>query len=242
MPIRFKFRWIPFIAAMLAMTLGISLGRWQLGRADEKRAIELRMAAQDAAPELSLNAKPDGDTEQLEYRRVLVRGEFREEWTVYLDNRPHRGRAGFYVVTPLRIADSDRHVLVARGWLPRDPADRARIIPVAAPAGIVEVRGMARRDPGQVLQLGTAGPVRPGAILQNLDIAAIGKAAGMTLLPFVVEQAQGSDSLVRDWPRPSSGVDKHLGYAFQWFALAATAMLFFIFTGFRGTRREQPTD
>jgi cytochrome oxidase assembly protein ShyY1 len=55
----------------------------------------------------------------------------------------------------------------------------------------------------------------------------------------VIEQTGDSgDGLVRDWPKPSLGMEKHQGYAFQWFALAATAILFFVITGFkRGSKR-----
>lgn len=234
MPISFKFRWIPFIAAALAVVLGLSLGRWQLGRAEQKRALEAQLSAAEHAAPVLLGPADNGN---LDYRRVIVRGEFKPALAVYLDNRPLKGRAGLYVIMPLKIAGSERHVLVARGWLPRDPQDRARIQAFATPAGTVEVQGMARRDAGQLLQLGQAEPARPGAIMQNLDIAGFARASGLDMHGFVVEQSNAmDDGLLRDWPRPSAGVDKHLGYAFQWFALAATAFLFFIITGLKRQR------
>jgi surfeit locus 1 family protein len=36
---------------------------------------------------------------------------------VLLDYKIHRGRLGYYVVTPLRIEGSAMHVLVNRGWV-----------------------------------------------------------------------------------------------------------------------------
>jgi surfeit locus 1 family protein len=39
--------------------------------------------------------------------------------------------------------------------------------------------------------------------------------------------------MVRDWPAPSLGVEKHQGYAFQWYALSAMALIFFVVNGFR---------
>ena len=56
-------------------------------------------------------------------------GEFVRDWPLYLDNRPQDGRAGFYLLMPLRIAGSNMHVLVARGWLPRYTAERGRLPP-----------------------------------------------------------------------------------------------------------------
>jgi cytochrome oxidase assembly protein ShyY1 len=244
MRIRFRFRWIPFIAAMLAVMLGLSLGQWQLRRADEKRAIEARLAAREKAAPVVLGGAPlaPREIDELEYRPVLVRGEFRADWPVYLDNRPHNGVAGFHVLMPLKIAGSDTHVLVARGWLPRNPADRTRIAPYATPRGQVEVQGVARRDAGHVMQLGSAAPLQPGVILQNVDTGALAQAGKFSMLPIVIEQTGDAtnvaDGLVRDWQRPSSGVDKHLGYAFQWFALAATAFIFFMVTGFRSAFRD----
>jgi cytochrome oxidase assembly protein ShyY1 len=46
------------------------------------------------------------------------------------------------------------------------------------------------------------------------------------------------ERLVREWPAPGTGVDKHRGYAFQWYALAAMAALFFVMTGFRSGRKQ----
>jgi surfeit locus 1 family protein len=233
MPITFRFRWIPLISSVIAVAIGVSLGQWQMHRAGQKEAVEMKLAAREAAPPFMLNAAVAA-IDEIEYRRVIVQGEFVHDWPVYLDNRPYKGRAGFYLLMPLKIAGSDRHILVARGWVPRNPADRTRLPVIATPAGIVELHGMARRNPGVVLQLGRAEELRPGAIVQNLDFAAFERASKLTVLPFMIEQLGAThDSLVRDWPRPSGGIDKHLGYAFQWYALAATALVFFIVTGFR---------
>jgi cytochrome oxidase assembly protein ShyY1 len=245
MRIRFRFRWIPFVAAALAVALGVSLGQWQLRRADEKRAIEAKLLARETAPPIALGsallaAGQVEQLEQLEYRRVTVRGEFNPGWTVYLDNRPYKGMAGLHVLTPLKIAGSDTYVLVARGWLPRDPANRTKVRAFETPHGTIQVTGLARLHAGHLLQLGTAEALRAGVIVQNLDLAQFAKASKLAVQPFIVEQTDGvKDGLVRDWARPSAGVDKHLGYAFQWFALAATAFLFYIITGFRGSRRDQ---
>ena len=237
MAIRFGFRWIPFVAALLAIALGVALGQWQMRRAASKQAIELKLNARESASPLTLGAAPLA-IDDVEYRRVQVIGEFVGDWPVYLDNRPHLGVAGFYVLMPFRIAGSDMHVLVVRGWLPRDPANRSKLAPIATPSGQLQLQGVARRNPGHVLQLGQPEQLRPGAIVQNLAVAEFAQASGLRMQPLLIEQTSVvPDGLVRDWPRPSSGIDKHLGYAFQWYALAAMAFLFFLVTGFRrGTK------
>jgi surfeit locus 1 family protein len=243
MPIKFRFRWIPFIATAVVVALGISLGQWQTRRAAEKEQIESKLSARQSAPPLAIGTQSRaiddvGGIDGLEYRRVVVRGEFVRDWPVYLDNRPYQGASGFYVLTPLKIAGSDLHVLVARGWTRRDPVDRTKVMALAPPAGTVEIEGVAKRNSGHVMQLGRPEPLRPGAIVQNLDIEEFTKGSKLAMQPFVIEQLTDTqDKLVRDWPRPSAGVEKHRGYAFQWYALAATAFLFFIVTGFRSERK-----
>jgi len=232
----FRFRLLPFIAMLVVAAIGISLGQWQLRRAAEKEAIEQRINEREKEPPLRLegSAASAADADALEFRQVTVRGEFLPDWTIYLDNRPYQGKPGFHVITPLKIAGSGRHILIVRGWIARDVADRSRIPAIATPAGVFEVRGSVRRHAGRLLQLGQPAPLKPGAIVQNLDAAQVAQASGLDIEPFIVEQtSEAGDGLVRDWPRPSLGIDRHLGYAFQWFALAATAFLFFVVTGFK---------
>ena len=236
----FRFRLIPFLATVVLVAIGVSAGRWQDGRAAQKLALEARLAAGNAAAPLVLGATPVAAAD-VELRRVRLQGEWVGNWPLYLDNRPHAGKPGFYLLMPLRLAGSDMHVLVARGWLPRDMADRNKLPSYATPAGPVVVEGIARLAPGHVMQLGEAPRLAPGAIVQNADAAAVAAATGWKFQPLVVEQstpdavaAQGAaEALVRDWPAPALGADKHKAYAFQWYALAAMAGLFFVFTGLR---------
>ncbi|MFC0133720.1 cytochrome oxidase biosynthesis protein [Massilia eurypsychrophila] len=235
MGISFRFRPIPFVATVLLVALGVSLGQWQDRRALEKTTLQQKLTARGAEAPLALGAAllPAAP---LEYRNVRVTGEFVAGWPVYLNNRPQDGRAGFYLVMPLRIVGTDTHVLVARGWLPRNTAEATRLPPYATPAGTVTVDGIVKASVGRVMQLGTPEPVKPGAIVQNIDPAEFAKASGLKLQPFFIEQAgpaPAADGLVRSWPAPSLGVEKHQGYAFQWYALAAMALLFFVITGFR---------
>ena len=232
----FRFRPIPFVATVLLVALGISLGQWQDRRAAGKLAVQEQIDAGEHAAPLSLYAAPL-DAASAEHRKVTATGEFVAGWPILLDNRPQEGKGpGFYLLMPLRLAGTDTHVLVARGWLPR-PAGAAGLKPAFdTPTGTVTVNGVARATLGKVMQLGSAPPVKPGAILQNIEVAQFAQASGLKLQPFFIEQTdpvQPGEQLVREWPAPSLGVEKHQGYAFQWYALAVMALLFFVITGFR---------
>src|SRR5580765_802583 len=239
MPIRCRVRWVPLAATLIVAVIGVSLGQWQSRRGDQKRAIQSRMSERWGAPVIDLvGAAVQLDIEQGEYRHVRVKGEFVSSWTSYLDNRPYRGVPGFHVLTPFKIAGLDEAVLVKRGWTPRDIDDRTRISVLPPPVGEVEIEGVLRRDAGHLLQLGTAPAPRAGAIMQNLDIPAYAAASGLKLAPFLIEQGGAmQDGLVRDWPAPSLGIERHRGYAVQWYALAMMAIIFFVVTGVRSGKK-----
>ena len=234
---------------LLLVALGVSLAQWQQRRGDEKlaRAAKLEAGNQAAPPALTAVPLLPADAQAIEYRRVTVTGRFVPAWTVYLDNRPYKGQAGFHVLTPFQIDGSAMHVLVAQGWLPRNNAERTRIPAYATPAGTVTISGIARLNAGHVMELGTAPALAPHAIVQNADIGQLARASGLALQPFLLEQtadpasaaAPAASALpVRDWPAPDLGADKHRGYAFQWYALALMAFLFFVFTGFRRANKQ----
>jgi len=247
MRIRFRFRWIPFVVMLLLVALGVSLAQWQQRRAEEKLARAAKLQTGNLAAPLMLTAAPLPPSEAgaIEFRRVSVTGHFVPAWTVYLDNRPYQGQAGFHVLTPFQIDGSGMHVLVAQGWLPRNNVERTRIPDYATPTGTVTITGIARLNAGHVMQLGTAPPLTPHAIVQNAEIAQLAQVSGLVFQPILIEQTvdanhapAASQLPVRDWPAPDLGADKHRGYAFQWYALALMAFLFFVLTGFRRANKQ----
>lgn len=241
MRLRWRFKLIPLLATVLVVALGIALGNWQERRAAQKIALQNEMATHSKLAPLELTGGTS-DVPQ-EFRRVTVRGEFFAGFPVFLDNRPYQGRAGYYLVMPFKIAGADQYVLVARGWLPRAMGAAGTEPAFQTPAGATTVEGIVRLGLGHVMQLGSAAPVLPHAMLQNLSTTEFARASNLPLAPFFIEQTGpqvSGDPLVRDWPAPTLGVEKHKGYAFQWYALAAMAFIFFIFTGLRREPRHDP--
>ena len=219
------------LAAILGVTLTASLGFWQLRRAATKEAWQSQMtqradmAMLDGASLGLANDSPDNRA-GLIHRTVHLQGEWLTPHTWYLDNRQMNGRVGFYVVTPLRLAGSTGVILVQRGWVPRDFTQRTRLPEVVTPAGVIELTGRIALAPSKLYELGESmqGPIR-----QNLDLAALRAETAWPLLEVTVVQTGGpSEGLLREWPQPASGVEKHYGYAFQWFGLSALIALLYV--------------
>ncbi|MEO7244978.1 MAG: SURF1 family protein, partial [Rubrivivax sp.] len=174
----------------------------------------------------ALARRPQDAAAQVQRRAVLT-GRWLAARTVYLDNRPMHGRVGFYVVTPLQLADGSA-VLVERGWLPRDFQDRTHITPPPTPPGDVTIDGQLAPGPARLYEFATdaRGPIR-----QNLDPDRFAQEIGVPLRPLSLRQAGGGDAadgLARDWPAPATDVQKHYGYAFQWFALCALTIVLYV--------------
>lgn len=221
---------VVLVAALLLAGVTARLGLWQLDRASQKRQLYEAQVSQRALPTLpeSALARSAAQAAEQRYRRVTLQGHWLAAHTVYLDNRSMNGHMGFFAVTPLQLADGSV-VLVQRGWIERDMADRARIQVPPLPAGTVQVLGRVAPALGRLYEFDDAptGPIR-----QNLDIASFARETGLPLRPLAVVQEDGEappqDGLLRQWPAPSANLQKHHGYAFQWFALSALTVALYV--------------
>jgi len=239
---------IPTLAAVAVVALTVALGNWQLRRAEDKAQLQLQRDEALARAPLPIGtwllnaAATDG-------KRVSIEGRFDEARTVFLDNRTRQGVAGFHVLTPMRIEASPsageavRYVLVLRGWIARDVAERTRLPPLRTPAGLQRIEGLAIAELPQPIVLGASGP-EPGAadpsarIWQHLSMPDYARWSGLPMQPVLVRQtAELDDGLARDWVQPASGVDRHRGYAVQWYAMAAVTAGLWLWLTLRGRRK-----
>jgi surfeit locus 1 family protein len=218
-------------AATIAFcALTVSLGMWQTRRAAEKESLQATLDAHGAEPRLALSATPVAP-EATALRRVAARGEYAERFAILLDNKVHRGRVGYQVLAPLRIAGGDMHVLVNRGWV---PAGRTRdeLPKVATPAGSQAVEGVAVVPTTRIYELAPDSPRT--AVWQHLVLDRYRAWSGLEVQPVVIQQTNDAgDGLVREWDRLDSGADRHRGYALQWFALALLAVVLYVVLNFK---------
>lgn len=220
----FRPRLVPTLAAAGLIALTVSLGRWQVNRAEEKATRQALLESRQGETPLRLTGSVPS-AEPLLYRRVSATGEWVAAGQVYVDNQSHAGRAGFHVITPLRIA-ADAVVLVNRGWIARGPGYPAAP-PVEVPVGAAEVTGIVSLPPARFLELSSQAIT--GDVFQNLSIERYREARRLPALPFVVLADTPAPGLqaVREGPRVM-GAEKHREYALTWFSLAATALVLWI--------------
>ena len=202
MPAGYSFRprgWALALSAA-ACAAGIALGNWQLERAAQKRS---------AAASIE---------------QLALRGELDAKYTVFLDNKVHRGAPGYHVVQPLRLAGG-KHVLVNRGWVPAG-ATRDRLPEIRTPLGEIALNGVRLQHFARAYAPDASKP--QGKVWQNVTQEDFSAWSGLVLEPYVIEQHSAlDDALIRDWPQAESGAAKNESYALQWFALAALAVVLF---------------
>ncbi len=246
---------VVLLATLVGVGTTVSMGRWQLSRAQTKLDLFAAMQSRERMPPLSnaqlaCDAAPwQGDLQRL----VRLRGRWLSEHTIFLDNRAMDGRAGRFVLTPLRLeADAgtscpDRVVLVQRGWVPRDAADRTLLPNVNSGTGIVTVPGRVSEAPSHLMELGAAASAPAGKIRQNVDLAALAAEWQVVLRPGSITQLDDEEPnapqdlpLVRHWWKPQADVSKHEAYAAQWFTMAAVMVGLYLWFQWWRPRRAQP--
>ena len=187
------------------------------------------------------------------YTRVQISGEWLPDRQFLWDNRTHKGRAGFEVITPMRTADG-LLVLINRGWLPLG-VTRAELPDVSLPSELVDSvqtvtgyftrpsKGFASGDASsrdaewpKLLQFYDypliedllSAAIVPG-VVQVLELDGAGAVAGAMKSPSSVNSGESPRLwLTGNWQADASGPAKHYSYAFQWFAMATALAVIFV--------------
>ena len=217
------FDWRSTVLALLFMPLTLTLGFWQLDRAEEKRQLQGLFEQRQSGPVLPIEALIDN--EDLQYQPVRLQGEYINEKKLFLDNRIHHGRFGYEIITPFKLAASDRLVMVNRGWLAGDRSRRS-LPEIEAVTGLVELSGEVYVPKGEMLLL--APPQDSGwpRVLQSIKIDTLKGDFDLPLFPYTVRiNSTSPGSYQPNWVVVNLQPQKHTGYAVQWFAMSGALLL-----------------
>lgn len=216
----------------------LSLGLWQLNRAEEKRTmLSLAAASADAPPVELSTLLNDIENAATAYTRVRLSGVWLPEKQLLWDNRIAAGKAGYEVITPFQTHEG-LIVLVNRGWVPVGPS-RTRLPEITD--GVLdgqtwEFEGVLTQ-PSKGLASGPA--IEPSQSwpkrAQYLDYAAFNQAMKLDIVPALIQGRLMEAPVHLPWhflgnwePTESFGPSRHLGYAVQWFALLATLIFLYL--------------
>ena len=245
-------RWLAFAMLTGIALLTCRLGFWQLDRAQEKTELaEARLAA-ESKDAVEISELTVADLESRVGQRLQVR--VNEELpTWYLDHRSFKGQAGMYVFGLLPVksdpADMKSRVLLLRGWQAKDPRQAQGIQDKGKMSLGYAVVRVEPESHHAASRLGLSDRVA-GEHLQHwlaIDSRVMSEKSGYRLAPFVLRQLGPSsdergvlldDGLVRDWPEPADGVQKHKAYAFQWFLFCGLALFLALAVLFPWRRKE----
>lgn len=225
---RFDFRLQPLalLLTLAAFSLLIKLGLWQLQRADDKTEM-LQQAEQMAlAADVSGQALFSGD--DVEHGRYHQTGVLQFEFAMLLDNRSFEGRPGYHVIVPFQPHQQSGLVLVNIGWLPmgQDRRTLPEVLPIEKE---VQIAGRLKSLAKQTLVLSEQiQPVQPRFPLrvQKVDPKWIEDWSGQDVAPWLVLLDEDLDwGYPRKWQLATMPVEKHIGYAVQWFGLALVLLV-----------------
>jgi surfeit locus 1 family protein len=210
----------PFTTAAMAaaVLLFALLGNWQLGRATAKRLVDEQFSRAETTLLL-----PPASIAVPRYQRVTASGSYDTDHQFLLDNMSEAGQAGVHVLTPLLLSDGIA-VLVDRGWVPFG-ATRDSLPDLAVPATARTVAGRLDELPRPGIEL--AAPAGKGwpRLISYPHMQELAAALGRELYPQrILLDSREPDGFMRNWQVPGTTSVRHLGYAIQWFAFAATAI------------------
>ena len=221
---------IPSLITLILLPFLVSLGFWQLDRADQKRIIDKGVIEAIAKPTLKLNIFDTSKLSTEIYRTVSIKGKYDTENQFLLDNRTHLGKPGYHVLTPFHFDNSNgkQTVLINRGWITYK-GTRDNIPSIKLGSNKREILGTLK-EIGDSIVLNDAVETRSNPkLIQSIQLSQLMQDLDYKLLPAIIElNKEDKDGFVREWQPYYGSIDKHNAYALQWFSMAAVLLFLFV--------------
>jgi len=243
MAIKFKPKLAPTIATGIVLPILMSLGFWQLDRAEIKQQqldTYLERSKQAAVKLRSTDNIAALKMDDLLYSSIEAKGRYDTRRSFLVDNRIHKGHVGFYVITPFVIEtesinpanrqQSNNVILVNRGWIKgnRLRSDLPKFDTTNANISIKGLGYIASENFFAVDNVKIDTQSYP-AVIQSIDYSAIQEALGKEVYPFILRlDPKDKTGFVREWPVVTSSPEKSQSYAAQWFTMALVVVIIFL--------------
>ena len=208
--------------------LFFSLGLWQIERGQAKTNILNDF-------EKNLQEEPSYlNQESQKWDRVYVQGEWASSNQILIDNVINRGVAGYKVLTPLRMSETDQLILVDRGWIKqnrlRDQLPDIKLIEAnEIVSGILETPEL-----GLVLSEDLVSKEWP-KISQTKNLDVISNEFDEYVFPMILladPTLKNSLEYIKITPTNMTPI-KHYGYSGQWFLMFLVLCFMYLWYGYK---------
>jgi surfeit locus 1 family protein len=200
------------------MAFLVSLGFWQLDRADQKRTIEASIQkANTGVVELIIN---QNELLNKEYYEVRLQGSYIGDKQFIYDNQIVDQASGYYVLTPFVLTGQSNAIMINRGFIPWN-GRRDQLDDIAVDSAFREVKIQVSR-PIKRIELKTSDISNQFPVLiQAIDFDVIEEISSTSFVDVIgLLEPSSDDGFVRKWEPYTGSIEKHIGYAIQWFLMA----------------------
>ena len=209
---------LPSILITATFAFLVSLGFWQLDRADEKRGIEASIKqANTGSVELIME---EGDLLNKEYYEVRLQGKYLSDKQFIYDNQIVNQVSGYYVLTPYALDGQSKAILINRGFIPwNGRRDKLADIVIGQETREIKVQisKPIKRMELKPSEVGIQFPV----LIQSIDLQDMADRAKVDFSSVIgLLDASASNGFIRKWEPYTGSIEKHIGYAVQWFLMA----------------------
>lgn len=219
------------VTYLICCALLVSLGFWQLDRSEQKRVF-LKLEEQRASSDVvQLSKDITSDSDSLRYKKIFVDGGYDTEHQFLIDNQINEGKVGYYVLTPFILKDRTGAVLINRGWL-ASGLERSKLPDIKLTQPEAHIVGRINHFPSVGIKLSGAEIPSDGwpSLVQVVNSKILSEKLGYALYDFQIELDKDiPDGYKRDWHAATVMLpEQHTAYAIQWFLLALTLTIIFI--------------
>jgi surfeit locus 1 family protein len=200
------------------MAFLVSLGFWQLDRADQKRTIEASIQkANTGVVELIMN---QNELLNKEYYEVRLQGSYIGDKQFIYDNQIVDQASGYYVLTPFVLTGQSNAIMINRGFIPWN-GRRDQLDDIAVDSAFREIKIQVSR-PIKRIELKTSDISNQFPVLiQAIDFDVIEEISSTSFVDVIgLLDPSSDDGFVRKWEPYTGSIEKHIGYAIQWFLMA----------------------
>ena len=208
--------------------LFFSLGLWQIERGQAKTNLLDDFEKKILEKPSYINQKSQ------KWDRVYVEGKWDSSKQILIDNVIRRGIAGYKVLTPLRMKETDQLILVDRGWIKqntfRDQLPDIKLIQIdEVVSGILEIPEL-----GLVLSDDLVSKEWP-KISQTKNPGVIKNEYDENIFPMILladPTLKNSLEYIKITPTNMTPI-KHYGYSAQWFLMFIVLCFMYVWYGYK---------